>query len=165
MDFLWFFYVSVLVSFPSLWQNSWANQLLRRKHLFWFMVLEASVHSWLAPLLFGLWQGRTSWCGGTGLEQSCSPHDHQKQEKRRDWSSSILQGHASKAIVPLGPTPWKFYLPVEPQTGNQAFNSGNSGGHSGYKLEKQDEKQSSLQKRNGQVGQFYCLLMGKGSRK
>jgi hypothetical protein len=42
-------FLGVLISFVSLWQNTWDNWLWRRKDLFWFTV---SVHGLLAPLLW-----------------------------------------------------------------------------------------------------------------
>jgi hypothetical protein len=61
---------TVLVSFPSLSQNTWDNQPIKRKGLFGLMVLVIPVHNWLASLLWGcmeashharsMWQGKTA---------------------------------------------------------------------------------------------------------
>jgi hypothetical protein len=47
--------VCVLVSFPSLWQNSWDKQLTRANNLFWFRLLQVSVHGCLTLLPLGQW--------------------------------------------------------------------------------------------------------------
>lgn len=55
----------VLVSFASLWQNTWDKLLITRKGLFWFTASEFSVHDYLACLLWAcsgtVHHGRRTW--------------------------------------------------------------------------------------------------------
>jgi hypothetical protein len=43
---------SVLVSFPSLWQNTWAREPKRRKGLIWFKISKVSIHQHVELLLW-----------------------------------------------------------------------------------------------------------------
>jgi hypothetical protein len=50
----------VLVSSPSLWQNTWHRHLKKWKGWLWLMVSKISAHGQLAPW-HGLWWGGASW--------------------------------------------------------------------------------------------------------
>jgi hypothetical protein len=61
--------------------NPEIEQLKRRKGLFWLMVSDASVHSYLVVTL-GQWWSKTSWQEHMVIEQSASPHDSKEREER-----------------------------------------------------------------------------------
>jgi hypothetical protein len=97
----------VLVSFTSLWRNTWDNQ--RRKDLLWFIGSVVSVHGWLDPFFLGLCWGRAPWLRGMG-EQKCLPHDSQEAER---WTGNgQRQEIPFKALPssPLPPLPVTYFL-------------------------------------------------------
>lgn len=101
----------VLISVLSLWQNNWDKQFLWMKGLFWLTLSEVSGSGWLALLLLGLWQGRTSWqrlCA----EQSCLPHG--SQEAKRKSVGALVSSLRPQPQWPKFPAlvliSWVFYL-------------------------------------------------------
>jgi hypothetical protein len=71
-------------------------EVVYKKEMFiWAPVLEVSVHGQLVPLLWGLWQGRTSWwgiCGGGGVFYLMMAR--KQRERKNHWSQYSFQGHA-----------------------------------------------------------------------
>lgn len=63
--------------------NTWDNQLIKWKDLFWFVTLEVSVLGQLALLLLSLWQSSTSWQGKCG-EAKLSPHSQDMEREKKE---------------------------------------------------------------------------------
>jgi hypothetical protein len=91
---------SVWVSFPLPQQNTWDNQLVKRKGLLWLTVCKVSAHGQADSLFLGLWWGSTS-CHGAFGGKNCSPHGGWEAKwapEEGEESHPTLQGH-----VPGGP--------------------------------------------------------------
>jgi hypothetical protein len=54
--------------------NACDNQLIKRKDLFWLIVLEVFVHDWLVQLLLG-YDKAANPSKDCMVEHCCSPHD------------------------------------------------------------------------------------------
>jgi hypothetical protein len=84
--------------------DSLGKHLRKRKGLFWLMVSDISVCDWLAPLLWGLCQGRQHIM--VGVHGKTKPFTlwrpgSKKKERRKTWHSSIaLQGMLPMTSLP-----------------------------------------------------------------
>jgi hypothetical protein len=109
---------SVLVSFLSLWQNTWGNQLLREQGLFWLMVSGVSVHSWLGLLFFEAYS-KAEHCGpweaqGRG---NCSSHGN-KKAKREEVEGPGFQKPLQVCAPNDFPSTRPYLLKVSPPFNN-----------------------------------------------
>jgi hypothetical protein len=85
--------------FLSLWQNTWCNQLKKRKDLFCLIVSEVSVHGHLALLLWAIMEQYIvrRW-GRVGLHISWQLGS--KERNRKDRNSNIpFQGHTPSDLT------------------------------------------------------------------
>jgi hypothetical protein len=74
-------YVEFLITslFSSNVTNTRDNKLIKKKGLFWLLVLEVLVHNWSVPLLWVC--GGTSWCECIVVEQNRSLHGQEVKER------------------------------------------------------------------------------------
>jgi hypothetical protein len=95
------FFGIVLISFLSLWQNTWDEQLLKGGKVYFGFWFQNSVHGWLSSLSLGLWQARTSWQAHVAEETAhLMALGRQKARHRIDPGSHYpLQGHALRDLA------------------------------------------------------------------
>jgi hypothetical protein len=100
--------VGLLASFLPLWQNTWDNELIKRKVLlFWLTVSEVSVYSHLTPLPLGLWWHNTSQWRVHGKEAAQVMAPRKQTEKERRGQGLIISFNVIRLISNLlspGPT-------------------------------------------------------------
>jgi hypothetical protein len=129
---------AVLDSFLLLSQNTWCNQLKKRKNLFLFTSAGVSFHNWLTALLLGLQGGNISWQKAHDRAKMLT-HGIQeiKDREKGPRSHNLLQGHDYNGLTssPPGLTSLMFhYLPITPEPGDQAFSTWTFGKHFRSKL-------------------------------
>jgi hypothetical protein len=121
---LWTSNLYSMFKLSVVWQNTWENQLIRRKGWFCLTVSEVSVHGWLASSFPGLWWGRTSWwlvCDTAKLLTSWRLGSKERERKTRFWITCLNGTPQWPNLLPLHPTLNRFYhFPIVPSDGDQA---------------------------------------------
>jgi hypothetical protein len=116
---------ATLVSFLSLWQNTWGNQWIKGKIQFWLTVLEGLAHGQLA---YCFWSCGDAVHHGASMGQSKTVplmYPRKQKEAGIGWGPNIPFKGMPQDLTSFhqAPHPKGSINPIAPQAYKQAFNS------------------------------------------